>query len=400
MSTDATSTENVALGDDVGATLRKMLRPSQGTLGAANTALERETDEIFRKTAKNSLKLDLVVDEFSIARKNLNDALAGRPQIGLSMMTSADDGRLGMFVFDGALIDGLIEQQLLGYVARAPRVDRPVTRIDAELSRGFASAILKAYSQKLKDDPSAKDICGFASPVMETDMSALKLVMVAPAYTVLSVFLDLGPGQKTGTAQIWFPVSEVSPKEDRPMRDAVWAQAIEHRVREAPIEARTYLPPLKVSLATFVSLKPGGTIPVPVENLNKAVLRDVKGNQLATGRLGQLSGSRAFRVETCVMQGGAAAISEADAEPAAAGLSSGLAALAEIEATPGAQAPPLPDLPAIGVSDDLPDLGEFAPQPSGGSDDLPDLGSFAPQPAEKDGDLPEMPMMANPISID
>ncbi len=347
MSDAATEVEQSSDGKDTSATLRKMLRPAKGVRGAADLSLERVTDEVFRKTAKSLLKLDLVVDEFSVTRKSFSDAWAGRPKICLNMSTTNDAGEIGMFILDGALIDGLIEQQLLGHVAKAPRADRPVTRIDAELSRRFITAILKAYSATLAAEPSAQAVCGFSGPVMETDLAALKLTMTAPSYSVLCVFLDLGPGQKSGQAQIWFPVTQQQSDDDTPARDPVWEATIKKRISSARLEVRAMLPPIKVPLSFVMNLKEGEFLPVPLETLSRAVLKDVSGNPVASGRIGQLNGSRAFRVDSSNLSSALPAAPKPYAPPPQPELPQASQPTPEAEPEVDAAPSDLPDLPSL-----------------------------------------------------
>ncbi len=350
MSDAATDVDTETDGKDTSATLRKMLRPAKGARGVADLSLERVTDEVFRKTAKSLLKLDLVVDEFSVTRKTFPDAWAGRPKVCLNMSTTNEAGVMGMVILDGALIDGLIEQQLLGHVAKAPRADRPVTRIDAELSRRFITEILKAYSATLKDDANAGSVCGFSGPVMETDLASLKLTMTASAYSVLSVFVDLGPGQKSGQAQFWFPVTQSAVRENNQSRDPVWEDTIRSRISGASLNVRAFLPPIKLPLSLVMNLKEGEFLPVPLETLARARLKDVSGNQIATGRIGQLNGARAFRVETSKLSTGAATMAATGLGSAASPLiSDGGKAMPDpaAEQPSPADLPDLPELPSV-----------------------------------------------------
>ncbi|MFY0691862.1 MAG: FliM/FliN family flagellar motor switch protein [Paracoccaceae bacterium] len=385
---------------DPSAALRKKLKPRTLARGPCCDVLEEESPGLFRKTAKSLLKLDLVVEDCRAKRLPPEAALAAMPEPCLPMLITASGDRMGLFVLDGDLVDGLIEQQLLGYVARAPRIDRPVTRIDGELSRGFVAALLKSLNADLAEDPRAEAVCGFATPVMETDRATLELALSAPAYDVLDLTLDLGGGQKKAQAQLWFPDAgdlDATPGAGYP---AAWQQQMRESVLSAPIRVEARLPPVPISIADFAGLRVGVTLPLPGNILQQAMLVDVAGNEVATGRLGQLNGVRAFRIATVLSEQDAPAQevlpgpdladlaapapglpAEFAPDPAPAfgdeagqGLTGGPAPvelppeMAEIAAQTPDMAPladtplpdaPLPDLPASDDAADLPDMPDF-----------------------------------------
>ncbi|NNK77069.1 MAG: FliM/FliN family flagellar motor switch protein [Litoreibacter sp.] len=381
---------------DPGATLRKKLKPRTLARGPCCDVLEAEGPGIFRKTAKSLLKLDLVVGSSGAKRLPAAAALADLPDPCLPMIVTAPGERLGLFVLDGALVDGLIEQQLLGYVARAPRVERPVTRIDAELSRGFVAAILKSLTVELVEEPRARAVCGFATPVMETDRATLDLAMTAPAYDVLSLSLDLGPGQKQAEAQLWFPEDTDPDAETQADGPTGWQAQMRENVMAAPLCVEARLPSLPISIAEFAGLQIGSILPLPAEALREAELVDAVGNQVARGKLGQLNGNRAFRIGAILSD---PTQTEAEVLPAPepadlaeidTGMVTGLDAGLELGIPAGA---PLDMTPDLGPPEDLP---EIAPSPMNAPLPMHD----AP---EDSSELPDFPAMAQadfPVSVE
>lgn len=78
--------------------------------------------------------MDIKTDELKGHQELAPKALDEMPDIALPFLLTTASKGAALFVLDGVLIDGLIEQQLLGEVMPTERLDRLVTSIDAGLS--------------------------------------------------------------------------------------------------------------------------------------------------------------------------------------------------------------------------------------------------------------------------
>jgi flagellar motor switch protein FliM len=273
--------------------LALMVRPSKPTRGASHILLEDIADTLFRGPAKIGHGMDLLVRDAQAQCLPQASALARIPEIAVPHMLEGPDGARGLLVFDGVLVDALIEQQTLGRISSAPRVDRPITAIDAALSSGFASSVVAKLAELSADRRDASALSGFASGAPLTDRAALSLALSGKVYDVLRLSVDLGPGLKTGQALLMFPavvaVVKPKPKQVNPAMVAI--------LQDSPLHLSAYLPSVRLPVRTLLGLEPGAVIPLPDGILSGARLQDRRKTRLGKGRLGQLNGCRAIRLE-------------------------------------------------------------------------------------------------------
>ena len=290
--------------------LKLMVRPCKPKRGASHILLEDIADTLFRGPAKTGHGIDLLVQDAQAQCLPQAKALAQIPDIAVPHILEGPEGATGLIVFDGTLVDALIEQQTLGRISAAPRVERPVTAIDAALSTGFAASIVAKLAELSVDRRDASALVGFNCGAPQTDRAALSLALSKKAYDVLSLSLDLGPGLKKGQAFLIFPAvaDQVKPKPKRinPAMVAV--------LQDCDLQLAAFLPPVRLPVTTLLGLESNAVIALPDGILSRAQLRDGRGVLFAKGRLGQIGGCRALRLAGPPPDKGAEAASAALAE--------------------------------------------------------------------------------------
>lgn len=271
--------------------LALMVRPFKPERGVSHILLEDLADALFRGPAKTGHDIDLLVRDAQAQCLPQAKALAQIPDISVPILLEGPKESKGLIIFDGALVDGLIEQQTLGRISSAPRVDRPVTAIDAALSAGFATSVITQLSNLCSGRHDAAALAGFTCGEPQTDRAALSLLMSRKSYDVLRLTLDLGPGLKTGQAQLMFPAApraKRAPVKINPKMVAV--------LQDSPLQLQVYLPPVRLSVKTMLGLTKDSTISLPDNILASARLEVANKMILGQGRLGQLNGNRAIRL--------------------------------------------------------------------------------------------------------
>ena len=282
--------------DDPGSVLRKKLRPKPATQGKCHAVLRAQAADAFRRAAKSCHGIDLSVEHLEVTRIAKPAMLDGLPEIALLVsLNGAEDAR-GLMMFDGAMIDALIEQQTLGRVAKSARVDRPVTAIDASLSRPFMEAALSALDANFEGAPEAQPVSGFEIATQITDRAALDLDLEATEFDHLCARLDLGPGLKTGQVDLFYPVRETAlPATARGANPEARA-AMKAILPHAKAKLTASLPPMALGLRELTRLEVGSIIPVSKDVMGQARLSDSRGRVFSTARLGQLNGARAVMI--------------------------------------------------------------------------------------------------------
>ncbi len=286
--------------------LRKKMRPAATEMGPALAWWHRFADQVLRDVCKEQFGLDVELADPQGRQAFGPDALKALDKVTLPFLLENKKGKAGLFVIDGALIDGLIEQQMLGRIMPTPRLDRPVTAIDAGLSEGFVRATLSGLAK------APAEITGLTNQGPQKDLPTLRLALGEGQFDILSAKLNMGPGIKTGYFELWYPQEParvVKPPSSGPN------PAIMDALQDCPIELSTRMSGCQVSAKTLLNLKLGSVLHLPATALTQIEMHDCDGRLVAKGRLGQLSGVRAVRLAEMRM-GGAVVGGQAAASPA------------------------------------------------------------------------------------
>lgn len=277
-----------------GSVLQKKLRPRKPERGRAHMALERRADDLFRRTMKDTMGLDLVVSKVSVAPMQRDAAFEQIPQIAAWYVLTNGGEALGFAALDGTALDALIEFETLGRVTSASRGDRAVTRIDARIGQRLVDQTLNSLAQMIPSNPELGFERAFRIARQEWDRPTLDLALDLPAYSVMLAELDFGPGGKTGQVQFWFPGS------NHPTSQATGPaqQNPEMHFALADVETRldTRVKGVRVPLSMLTTLTVGSEIRLPADCLTRVVILEPSGREVLSARLGQLNGSRALRI--------------------------------------------------------------------------------------------------------
>ena len=273
--------------------LRKKLRPRRGVQGVALAWWVAEADRLMRDLFKTSFDVDVALGDVGGTQMPAAEALDAMPPVTLPFLLGTAQGGRGLFTIDGALIDALIELQMLGKVMGMARLDRPITAIDAGLSEVFVRASLEAF----KAGPAG--MSGLTTLGPQQDRAALRLALGEGRFDMLRAQIDLGPGIKTGACTIWVPAETARPvaKAAKPASAAM--RAVLDRCK---VELMAQVDGVEVSALALARLAQGSLLPLPARAISDVALRDCTGAQFASARLGRLHGARAVRITQ--MQGG------------------------------------------------------------------------------------------------
>ncbi len=273
--------------------LRKKLRPRRVAQGVSLAWWVAEADRLMRDLFKTSFDVDVALADVGGTQMAASDALDAMAPVTLPFLLDTGRGGRGLFTIDGALIDALIELQMLGKVMGMARLDRPITAIDAGLSEVFVRASLEA----LNAGPAG--VSGLTTLGPQQDRAALRLALGEGRYDVLRAQIDLGPGIKTGVCTIWLP-AEVARPVVAPAKPA--SGAMKAVLDRCKVDLMAQVDGVEVSALALARLTQGSVLPLPASAISDVALRDCTGAQFASARLGRLHGARAVRITQ--MQGG------------------------------------------------------------------------------------------------
>lgn len=286
--------------------LRKKMRPRLSAVGPCLAWWQAEADKLLREICKTTLGLDVKATGLEGRQVYAPEELIAMAEVSLPFLTTGPDGAMGLFVLDGPMIDGLIEQQLLGKVLPTERLKRPVTTIDAGLSEGFARTVLSRLTQAHVDQ-----LAGFDPVGPQQDRASLRLSLGEGRYDIIQAAVDMGPGIKTGRFEIWVPslsqgIGQLSTSKINPDMIALLA--------ECEVELGSKIEGCTTTARVLMEMDAGTVLKFPKTALGSVALTDCKGQVIARGRLGQLNGERALRMSELGPAFGARA-HKADAAP-------------------------------------------------------------------------------------
>lgn len=263
------------------------MRPRPTEVGPGLAWWQHNADRVLRDVCKGLLSLDVELSglEGRVARAAV--ALQDMDKVRLPYVLRTQGGQAGLFVIDGVLIDSLIEQQILGKVMPTPRLDRPITAIDAGLSEGFVRATLAGLTS------ASGHLSGLTTKGPQQDRAALRLELGEGSYDILSASIDLGPGIKTGSFEVWIPAEQTRQTAATPsLPNPLLAKVL----NDCPIELGAVMSGCQASAQQLMTLEVGTVFQMSATALTNISVLDCNENVVARGRLGQLNGLRAVRV--------------------------------------------------------------------------------------------------------
>lgn len=340
---------------DTATILRRKLapaRPATAPGGSSVAALLRKT---MPRDADELLGLDLSVGPVVLGEAAKSALVAEISPHDLVYPMEAEHGARGLCRMSPGLIAGLIEFQMSGRISATERSPRTATRTDGLLCGDIVDHWLETAGRVAGEVALTASLptAGFRRRGKVLDQRNADLWLEPIGFRTLSVELTLG-GTKTGTLVFATP----SPTQAA-LPGGKYAEGIRRHLPDLPVEMRVVLARMPLAMSRARKLAVGDVIDVPLDSLSNVRLEGTSGHLIAAGRLGQLSGRKAVRLDP---NGPALPVGLPVGKPEAGG-------------RPGP-----PDLPD--ASDPLPEL----PGPAGGLDALPDLPELPDFP-----DLPDLP---------
>lgn len=344
---------------------RKLVAPLAKAL--ADCAVETLLRKTMPRDADRLCGLDLVVDDVAFADTEVRELIDGLASTDLVFRLQNERGASGLCIVSPELLAGLIESQLYGYVTNAEAPERKPTRTDGIVVAELVDAWLaSAISVSAHEGMEAMPFAGYQRQDGVLDRRNVALLIEPGRYSKMIVKVTLGDNAKTGTLCLAWPESVQSGTTSEGMSDRM---ARHLSKLNAPM--RVVLARVPLSMERVRGLAKDDIIDVPLSALVSVKLEGIDGTSITTGRLGQVNGLRAVRLNSERGQTTLTAIAAPDVTsrgdpPDMAELTTlpdmgGIADIAPI----GADLTDLPDLPDLGAIPDVPELGALP--------DLPEL---------------------------
>lgn len=363
---------------------RKLAVARDGGGAVANSMVLKALRRSLARAAKELCELPLAVLAARQANLRPEDLGAHLSDDQLLMVLDGPEGRLGAVTMDAATVTALIQRQTIGVVMGMGGSQRNYTSTDAAMCSEFIEDSLDKVTGMLDGHSDRISFEGYRFGARIADVRSLLLAMEAETYRAFDLTLDLDAGKLQGKMGIILP--DPSTFETKDGEGGLLSLSLGSNMGVMRAEMSAVLCRFRLPLSEFTSLKEGDVVPLDSAFLYETELVGINGQTIASGRLGQLNGARAIRLNVGI-EG-----ASASGEPPAFSSDMAGSALPAPDMMGGAEPmgmdiaantlqdpaglPPMGDLPAMNelpAMDELPAMG-----------DMPAMGDLPPL-----GDLPE-----------
>ncbi|NNE88552.1 MAG: hypothetical protein HKN27_10790 [Silicimonas sp.] len=341
----------------------------------ADCAVETLLRKTIPRDADRLCGLDLIVDDVTFSETDKGQLIDALSPQELVYQLSNDKGAGGLCIVSPELLAGLIEVQLYGYVPKTEVVDRKPTRTDGIVVASLVDGWLAtAHAVAEREGMEPLPFAGFTRQDGVLDRRNAGLLIEPGRYATATIKMTLGDDAKTGTMCLAWPLqaqSKATPQQ--------FSTQLQMHLVDVKAPMRVVLTRLSLPMERVRDMAVGDVIDVPLEALTSVKLEGIDGTAIGTGRLGQMGGMRAVRLN---LDGGSAS-HPALAAPTVTTEMGAPPNMEELRSLPAMETLPepaeLPDLPPLDM-----DIGDLPELP-----DLPEAGGLPDLPGE--GDLPELP---------
>lgn len=269
--------------------MRRMTRPAVAPSSQTPTRALRLA---MVRAAKDSVALPLAVLGIREEEGPL-DELLSRLEDGLLILALREEEEpVGLIALDFEARSAIIEAQALGRVSDSAPEPRSPTTADAALAGPLLSAFLREAEQAVTDTPLAGWLRG---PVLGARLPSGKeaaLLLADGPYRAVRLTLDLGAGDRQGLLLLLLRI----PAPPRPVASADSDATLAQQVMGATLTVTAILHRLRLTLSEAEALEEGQVLALPGITVSSVGL-EAAGRHLGPGRLGQVAGMRAVRVE-------------------------------------------------------------------------------------------------------
>ncbi|KIC08225.1 surface presentation of antigens (SPOA) protein [Leisingera sp. ANG-M1] len=355
-------TEAAEAGSGKQGVLARKLAATKEGVGALSSSLTlKALRRSVARAAADLCDLPMAVLAARQANRIPEDLAQNLSDKDLLVVLDCPHGRMGAASMDAATVTALIQQQTIGTVMGKAPDERNYTPTDAAMTSEFLERTFTKVVAMLDGHADQAIFTGYRFGAQVENVRSLVLGMEAEDYRVIELTLDLACGAMQGVMKLILPEPTAEELQESSGNGAN-GPSLGGNMGSIRAELSAVLCKMRVPLNEFAGLKVGDTLPLDQAFLYETDLLTIGGQPIAQGRLGQMNGSRAVRLNQprTKLVGDAGALD--------AGFSDGAGP------EPAAAMPPAIDMgiAAQGLQDPMDDAGlpvlEAAPGLGGGMD--------------------------------
>lgn len=204
----------------------------------------------------------------------------------------------GLVAVDQGLVAAVIERQMRGRLSAAAPETRALTAADAALVEPLAATFLDEILREAGGTGLDAWVGGRSTGGRLPGLRAVELALPDGGYRVVGLSADLGAGDRVGQVLLALPDADRAARtDDSGRRAAAWSAALQDSVLAAPAAVEAVLHRMRLPLRAVQSFEIGQKIVLPGVRVSSVRLETADGRLVGRGRLGQVGGMRAVRIE-------------------------------------------------------------------------------------------------------
>jgi len=283
---------------------RKLAAASAADRGTGRSAL-RALRLALARIAKKLYDLQLAVIGAKQTRCDHDGITRFLSDDHLLVLLDGADGLAGAASLDGSCVAALVQQQTMGQVTGNPMPDRAFTGTDAALAEPLIESLLARAAELSDDAEDQRCLSGFRFGARVDDARSLALALEADRFRVFELTVDIADGVMQGTMCLLLPDPPEDPDDSNKKGAAKGPKGpnLEQAIGVMRADLTAAICRLRLPLDELTAMQPGDVLPLVRERLEETELITIDGQTVAAGRLGQVNGLRALRLnETSVVE--------------------------------------------------------------------------------------------------
>lgn len=268
--------------------LHRMLRkPPDAPVGTPDRALRLAIVRAFDRMFGVPVSVDVALSEVDV--DDLAASLSDGVIIGLDRGIA-----VGLLACDPPLVAALTQMQTIGRVVDRDAAPRPITATDRALCLPFLAACFDDLVGGLVDTDLADWLTAVTIGAPITTPRQVPMILAATTYRVVRFAVRFGDTSRAAEVVIALPPA---PKPQVKAPSTQWADNLRQSVLETHAQLNGILARISLPLSQVEGLSMGDVVPLYGATVGSVRLEGPDETCVAMGRLGQMAGQRAVRIE-------------------------------------------------------------------------------------------------------
>jgi len=251
------------------------------------------------RSAERSIGLVVTVDTVSEETKPFDALLKALSDDMVLLWLDKNGEHTGILALDREMSAAIVEMRTLRRVRDTQGSDRRPTSADIALAQPLFVKLL----DELHKTTGNTVLDGWTDAVVPASrvpsVREVGLALPDNTFRYMTMHVDLGAGDRKGKMWIALPDTRAAPAASLPAdKNVDWAKEMNETVMEAPVILDAILHRSKFPLSLLAGLVEGQVVPLPGCSVSSVRMEALDGTTVARGRIGQMAGNIAVRVET------------------------------------------------------------------------------------------------------